>query len=835
MANKVFVSPGVFTSEKDLTFVAQSVGVTTLGIVGETTKGPAFDPVFITNYDDFKVIFGGLNTEKFKDTGAPKYQVPYVAKSYLEESNQLFVTRVLGFTGYDAGDAWVVSASGSTAVNGQVLAVIRSRGQYGAVTANVLAHDVTDGTTCSTTGLTGTFTGALTDVKGDFILSAATASGTYVYTVSLDNSKKNYITRVLGSTPTDRDDTVLYVEDIYPTIIDDISASGLTQGVIATEAFENYQGKFRTPRTPYVVSELRGTNVFNLFRCMSIADGDSANRDIKISIINIDFSNKRFDLIIRGFGDTDGNLNVLEQFTKCDVNPASSNFIGKKIGTVDGEYALRSNYIMIEMAATYPEDAFPAGFEGVIVRDYPSGCTPSLKAPYATYNTAYETVTRSIRKEYLGFSSISGIDASLFTMKGFMGAHVTGTEPTYWSATTKGFHMDSGATVVLNSDGTEAFDVSTVGAFRTDALAAGTSYEKLTGRKFTFLPYGGFDGWDVFRGERTNTDNYIYGNAVGYVPSTPKFCTPENCGPYTGLIGNSDYYAYLYGIQQYKNPESININVFATPGINWMDNTILVKEAIEMVEDDRSDSLYVIDAPYIGGDSFDGSINDVSSVATGNAVDEIDSADIDSNYSATFWPWEQINDEENGVRIYLPPTLDVVRNIAFTDNIAFPWFASAGVNRGLCKANRTKWKLTQDDRDDLYEARINPIATFSDTGVVIWGNKTLQVKSSALDRINVRRLLLQARKLISAVATRLLFEQNDEQVRQQFLDLVNPILDNIRQERGLTDFRVTVSSDPIEIDRNELRGKIYIKPTRSLEFIEVEFNITPTGASFDDI
>ena len=266
-----------------------------------------------------------------------------------------------------------------------------------------------------------------------------------------------------------------------------------------------------------------------------------------------------------------------------------------------------------------------------------------------------------------------------------------------------------------------------------------------------------------------------------------------------------------------------------------MDNTILVKEGIEMVEDDRSDSLYVIDAPYIGAATFAGVANDVSSVATANAVDEIDLADIDSNYSATFWPWEQINDDENGVRIYLPPTLDVVRNIAFTDNIAFPWFASAGVNRGLCNANRTKWKLTQDDRDDLYEARINPIATFSDTGVVIWGNKTLQVKSSALDRINVRRLLLQARKLISAVATRLLFEQNDEQVRQQFLDLVNPILDNIRKERGLTDFRVTVSSDPIEIDRNELRGKIYIKPTRSLEFIEVEFNITPTGASFDDV
>jgi phage tail sheath protein FI len=130
---------------------------------------------------------------------------------------------------------------------------------------------------------------------------------------------------------------------------------------------------------------------------------------------------------------------------------------------------------------------------------------------------------------------------------------------------------------------------------------------------------------------------------------------------------------------------------------------------------------------------------------------------------------------------------------------------------------------------------INPMATFSDVGVVIWGNKTLQQKETALNRINVRRLLLQARKLISAVSIRLLFEQNDDVVRNQFLTLVNPILDNIRKERGLTDFRVQVDSDPESIDRNELNGRIFVKPTRSLEYISVEFNITNTGANFDNI
>jgi phage tail sheath protein FI len=127
------------------------------------------------------------------------------------------------------------------------------------------------------------------------------------------------------------------------------------------------------------------------------------------------------------------------------------------------------------------------------------------------------------------------------------------------------------------------------------------------------------------------------------------------------------------------------------------------------------------------------------------------------------------------------------------------------------------------------------MATFSDVGVVIWGNKTLQDKETALNRINVRRLLLQARKLISAVSIRLLFEQNDDVVRNQFLTLVNPILDNIRKERGLTDFRVQLDNDPESIDRNELNGRIFVKPTRSLEYISVEFNITNTGANFDNI
>jgi phage tail sheath protein FI len=254
-----------------------------------------------------------------------------------------------------------------------------------------------------------------------------------------------------------------------------------------------------------------------------------------------------------------------------------------------------------------------------------------------------------------------------------------------------------------------------------------------------------------------------------------------------------------------------------------------------MVQFDRADSLYVCTTPDFN--LFLPSYDDISEglIFPTEAVDNLAQTGIDSNYTASYYPWILTLDSVSNTQLYIPATSEVVRNFALTDNIAFPWFASAGYTRGLVNAIRARRNLTQDDRDTLYKGRINPIATFNDVGTVIWGNKTLQVRESALDRINVRRLLLQARKLISAVAVRLLFEQNDAKVRQDFLDSVNPILDQIRRDRGLIDFRVQVSNTPEDLDSNTLTGKIFIKPTRALEYIDIEFVITPAGASFDDL
>ena len=944
MAEKVFVSPGVYTSEKDLTFVTRQVGVTTLGLVGETTQGPAFQPIFVSNYDEFRSFFGGLDATRVKDTGAPKYELPYIAKSYLSQSNQLFVTRVLGFSGYDAGLAWgitlsaaldpdtievvsatsysplisftgdstgaitnlvstdsviqslwddgvigldyltsaavgpvasvpltfqkvglafqgaeidnfyltsvisnsngvtgvtsgntiVYSGAGYSNVENKIVALLRSRGRYNGSEQLVFEVSANTQVDFATTPLD-----AETNPYGDFAIEGTSnISGAFRYDLSFDRTKKNYITRVLGRNPQDGK-TALFVEEIFENMFadyvtnDEVLGINITNLVEYNRAFDDYKKEFQPAVTPWVVSELRGSNLLRLFRLWTISDGDSANKQFKISIRNIQPDAKEFDLIVRSYYDTDARPNVLEAYTRCSMNPASNNYIAKRIGTLDGEFPSLSSYMLVEMeSGSDTSDAFPAGFIGYPSRDYTENNNTTVQAPTIEYKKTYGSFENK-RKFYLGLSDTMGIDQDFFDYKGMPDSPSLDV----WTGMTHGFHMDINASaatidnvfITINSTGgtyspVYKFDTGCC-LFQNDFQLQGTAYEKLYSRKFTFVPYGGFDGWDPYRTRRTNTDPYLINGtkgAAGLLNGTFTNRTLSNGDP--GIT--SDYYAYLEAIWTFKNPEATNINVFSTPGIDTFSNTNLVEESIEMVEQDRADSLYIVTTP--------------DTDAGGEVLLPEDVADqlygqFDSNYTCTYWPWIQINDAENNVYIYVPPTRDVVRNIALTDNIAFPWFAVAGVQRGDVDAIKARVKLTLGERDVLYENRINPIATFASEGIKIWGNKTLQVKESALDRINVRRLLLQARKLISAVAIRLLFEQNDDIVRNQFLSLVNPILDNIRSERGLTDFRVVLDSSPESIDRNELLGRIFLKPTRALEFICVEFNIVPTGASFDDI
>jgi hypothetical protein len=825
-SNRVFVSPGVYTSEKDLTFVAQSVGVTTLGLVGETLKGPAFEPILIGNFDEYKTYFGPTSPEKYGD-GNPKYELGYVAKSYLQESNQLFVTRVLGLTGYKAGKTFGIKTLGITGntYGNIVVAALRSRGRYSGetliyeVTGNT-SFEIASGTTLESNPL-AEFTINVTGVTG----------GAKSFTCSLDTTSPKFITKVLGTAPFDKayGDVPLYVHEVYPNLNLNLYRKGSISGLSLTEVYNAEGNNFAdgysaddlsklAAISPTVVSEVRGGKVDELFDVITISDGDTANIEVKITIQNINLDTGEFDLLVRDFNDSDENMVALEKFTRCSMNPDVAGYIARKIGTSDGEYSLNSKYIMLSMSDNAPVDAFPAGFKGfagatisgatlgsVLYKTefFDAGDTIYTGATLSGY-TGLTSSGDKYRKTSLGLSSDGyyNFDSDLFKYKG------TGSTMNY----TNGFHLSTNASSITGTT-YQCTPYDLEGQSGGD----GNKLTSINYRKFTFAACGGHDGWDIYRQTRTNTDAYVFGKNTYTSGNT------TNGGLFGTAFGtaNSDLYSYLKGIETFANPEAVNINVFATPGINFFDHSSLVTQAIDMVENDRADSIYIIGSP--------------NESASANVISDLEEQGIDSNYSATYWPWIQVRDTDNATQLYIPPTGEVVRNIALTDNVSYPWFAVAGYSRGLVNAIKATKKLTLDERDELYKNRINPIATFSDTGTIIWGNKTLQVRESALDRINVRRLLLRARKLISAVAVRLLFEQNDDQVRQEFLRLVNPILEAIKKERGLYDFRVSVSNSPEDIDANTLRGKIYIKPTRSLEFIDLEFIITPTGASFENI
>jgi hypothetical protein len=1112
--SKVFVSPGVYTSEVDLSFVAQSVGVTTLGIVGETLLGPAFEPIFITNFTEFETVFGPTSPEKFVNTQIPKYEASYIAKAYLQQSNQLFVTRILGLSGYDAGPSWSVTTvanvdpstigvwclssvtdfttcettcvtpkeltftvpftactnsvttigynanfpdeiqdilftqfeqfngststldsqirnlifdvitdsnpfmaedeyisyfgsidtqdyntlegagwtaatnvfnvpsvslddtsltsplndawyyalftnTGNTNYSGYsfftyisgltpyypnptptpqatasptptpsfvnpcitpspftsptptptpvnidcysgtivgkiyyytgtsyvnydnvVVGTLRSRGISTYTNATNPTYSVT-GTSEVTLDMTGQYSSVLKNPYSTFGVNVIDKFGTsYSFETSFTQNDPEYWSKVFGVSnfQKPRIEVPVFAEENFQSFLNFAWRKGYIRGLnpnlIALDSAQSgesnsigwYLDKWQTPVSPFVVSELRGNKVYDLFRFYTVSDGDAANTLIKISIINQSYNNLTFDILIRSYFDTDANPVVLEKFTNCGMDPGQNNFIGNKIGTLDGEYLLNSKYVMVEMSEDAPIDTLPCGFNGFNFRNYAGANSPFpiIKGKYdfpgeVIYNPPFglssgndDALTSpgdNVRRTYLGISNSYGWDPAFFEYIGkrnpINSCDIDGLPFNYRS---EGFHMDvnaSGLTIgpEFSTSGEPRF-VCGNSSFLTEPELPTNAYYRLFARKFTFLVQGGFDGWDIYREWRTNTDEYQIGRRGflnGACPSS-RYPTAAGWGAFkeialgdgTQSFANTDYYAYLLGQQTFANPEATNINVFVTPGIDYVNNSNLVEDAVQMIEFNRADSLYVCTTPdydlYLptttGIDGF---------IYPTEAVNNLETTGIDSNYTATYYPWVLTRDSVNNTQIYIPPTAEVTRNLALTDNIAFPWFAAAGYTRGIVNCIKARKKLTQEDRDTLYVGRINPIATFSDVGTVIWGNKTLQIRESALDRINVRRLLLQARKLISAVSIRLLFEQNDAQVRQDFLNAVNPILDAIRRDRGLYDFRVTVSSDPEDIDRNQLTGKIYIKPTRSLEFIDITFYITPTGASFENI
>jgi hypothetical protein len=593
--------------------------------------------------------------------------------------------------------------------------------------------------------------------------------------------------------------------------------------------------------------------------------------EVKISIENIDPEMEVFDVVIRSFYDSDVNPGVLERFGRCSLKPGESNYLGLKIGDLEGTYVSQSAYVTVEIN----EDditamSIPCGFLGYPVRNYKGfgvyemkqgSLSTDVKQPYIKFNTTIDEDVK-IKKQYFGMSDLIGLDEDILSYKG---VEAYNDDPEFLSPC---FHLDArilnGAPTgvangvyyveegnnkqVVSVDGITGYNWVTVSRSQiTDAgiepriggddVMENTIYEDKNARKFTVCFYGGWDGWDYYRTSRSNSDEYRQNKYRGFIDKNSgqgsMFSTLKNPELYgfssdTKLI-TSDYYAYLAAVRQLDNPKTVSINLFATPGIDYVNQNALVQDILDIIEEDRGDALYVVttpDKPFGAGDSK------MEMYSPEEAVFNLEDSGIDSNYACTYYPWEQYYDSANNQYIYLPVTCDVVRNMAYTDNVAYPWYASAGWNRGDISGVSPKRKLKLAEQDILYEGRINFVNSFAKEGDKIWGDKNLQIHDGIMNRISKRRLLIRLKTLLSTACVSLLFDPNDPTMADSFKSSVKAVLDPIKNTRGITDYRIEVDDSAEARDRLELPAKIFIKPTQMLEYIDIELVVTPQGVQF---
>ena len=280
--------------------------------------------------------------------------------------------------------------------------------------------------------------------------------------------------------------------------------------------------------------------------------------------------------------------------------------------------------------------------------------------------------------------------------------------------------------------------------------------------------------------------------------------------------------AYEDAIDILSNKDQFDFDLLFMPGLidGLSDHARIITRAINMVED-RGDALFVIDPTTKGS-----TVGQAQTAADGR----------NTNYGCFYYPWVQITDPDLGGNYWVPPSAIVPSVYSFNDYVSEKWFAPAGLNRGgLDMAVQTERFMTQNDRDNLYLKNVNPIATYPRSGVVVWGQKTLQKKRSALDRINVRRLLIAAKRFVAQTAKTLVFEQNTDETRARFINITEPFFERARERQGVYDYRIIIderNNTPDVIDRNEMRAQIYLKPTKTAEFIIVDFVVLPTGAEF---
>ena len=593
--------------------------------------------------------------------------------------------------------------------------------------------------------------------------------------------------------------------------------------------------------TPWVVSQQispwnGGTpHRFPLFQFATIADGTYTNQLFKIEISNVKLAGTvagsdwgTFDVLVRSYSDTDKRPVILEQFIGCTLDPTSAQFIGRVIGDrynyirYDGKiiefgtYSNNSTNIRVITTTTpYPVTSVPYGFQAYscpVSGQMGNWCNPIAYTHASLYGLQPGKYPSGI--DFNG--PPVGADAELTSLypTSSIGVEHWRDNEQYFAPVPAEAGIGNNTIFALDQVNT-AYGIGT-GSFLDESLSGSlpsiydaaneTTYIKM--RSFVFGFQGGFDGQSPAIHINIGED-ITAGNTQGL-----------NCA--TSITAGSIAYAQCIGAL--GNPDEFDINLIVTPGILYSLHSYVTNLVIEMCEN-RGDCFYILDLYLDEGNPGEGQINEVVSLAS----------EFDTSYAATYYPWIKIIDTNTNDIVTVPPSVVMPAVFASSDRVAGEWWAAAGLNRGgITQATQVTDRTTHLERDVLYEGKVNPIAAFPGQGIVAWGQKTLQIKSSALDRINVRRLLIEIKKFFASTARFMVFDQNTASTRNKFLAIVNPYLESVQQRSGLYAFQVVMddtNNTPDLIDRNILYGQIYLQPVKSAEFIILDFNVMPTGVS----
>jgi hypothetical protein len=786
-----FVSPGVFTQENDLSFLPQGIAEIGGAFLGPTAKGPAFVPTIVESADEFRTKFGNPT---------PEFYMPHAAVQYLQDAARATIVRVLGLGGYAPSEANVIlltaEPSASAPLSGTVgtvpFGLIFPASNTEAVTPVALVLD------------SGSASGTLNDFELD--LTNGNAITTSLAGLSMITTDAGYWVSALGTSPAGAE--VGFSILTFPRAASQfgpVTASDWSVGVATGSNLYEFVGQafgdFQHASTPWIQSQNVGGKNHNLFKFHTFSDGNAANQEVKVIVTGLrpaastaDDQHGAFSIVVRAFDDTDARQTVLEQFDNLSLDPDSSNWVARRIGdqriTVDaatgeltelGDWPNNSRFVYIEMATgaeSVPDTALPTGFAQL---QAPIGGDGLTNIPSASYVlTRFEVPT-------------GGSEAVENTRRHYGFDFDDATNVSYLNP------IPASSSLVGNAFNLEDLtgDDLVIGGFAVTGSAL---------RRFAVPFQGGFDGLNPARVLATAED----------------ITTTNTQGFDLSLSTSSGSAAFKRAIDAVKDPEVFDINLVVLPGVVYQHHPYVATLAIDMCED-RGDCFYIMDN-VVFGENVDTAVNTI--------------AGTDTNYAGTYHPWVKVLDVNSNKNIWVPPSTVMPQVFAFNDKVAAEWFAPAGLNRGgITAAVQVEKRLARASRDDLYEGRVNPIALFPGQGAVAFGQKTLQVKASALDRINVRRLLIAVKKFIASSARFLVFEQNVEATRQRFLNIVNPFLASVQERSGLFAFRVIMdesNNTPDLIDRNILVGQLFLQPTRVAEFISLEFNILPTGATFPE-